>query len=84
MYHFGLWQNQFPYIAMEFLQGKSLKQEIEQFPKGLKWQRAAEIALQVCDAMAAAHKEGVIHRDLKPTNIMLIDGTGGTNEVKVV
>ncbi len=63
------------YISMEFIKGLTLKQLIEAgdilpTPVGLR------IAKQICAGLAAAHEVGVIHRDIKPQNI-LIEATGG-------
>ena len=67
-----------PYIVMEFVKGKSLKQLLSE--KGPPPpQRAAEIMIAVARALEAAHNHGIIHRDVKPANI-LIDKSG---DVKV-
>jgi Protein kinase domain len=60
------------YIAMEYLPGGTLKDYII---KGgaLVPQTAAEIALQTAQALQAAHKRGIIHRDIKPRNILITD-----------
>src|SRR5215471_16605982 len=58
------------FITMDFVQGKDLRallQEKGKFPP----KEAAQIMLQICRALEAAHSEHVIHRDLKPQNIML-------------
>jgi serine/threonine protein kinase/tetratricopeptide (TPR) repeat protein len=62
------------FITMEFVEGKDLRtliRERKKFPP----EEAVEIAQQVCLALDAAHSVGVIHRDLKPQNIML-DNSG--------
>ncbi|MDA8019785.1 MAG: serine/threonine protein kinase [Thermoanaerobaculia bacterium] len=66
-------------IVMELIEGRSLRAELQSEGK-LPWQRAIEIALQLAEAMAAAHLRGVIHRDLKPENVML----DVTDRVKVL
>jgi serine/threonine protein kinase/Tfp pilus assembly protein PilF len=58
------------YISMEFIKGTNL-QEFIQSSKRLSVETALPIAEQICQALIAAHKKGVIHRDLKPQNIML-------------
>jgi tRNA A-37 threonylcarbamoyl transferase component Bud32 len=75
LYHFGIWQAQVPYIAMEYLQGKTLRQELIELEK-LPWARALQLAGQVCEAMDYAHQSGIVHRDLKPENLILTDDAG--------
>jgi TolB-like protein/predicted Ser/Thr protein kinase len=57
------------FIAMEFIQGEDLAHEIASGP--LEFERAAEIALDLCGALREAHASGVIHRDIKPSNVMI-------------
>src|SRR6185369_11506931 len=60
------------FLVMEFLSGRTLKQVIrDEGPLPLP--RIVEITRQVGDALAAAHAQGVVHRDLKSDNIMLLD-----------
>jgi tetratricopeptide (TPR) repeat protein len=58
------------YITMEYLEGLDLRAVLRDKGK-LPPEEAAKIILQICRALEAAHAEGVIHRDLKPQNIML-------------
>lgn len=58
-----------PYVAMEFVDGESLRRLIE--GKGLSWKRAVKILIDVCKALDHAHKQGVIHGDVKPGNILV-------------
>jgi len=57
------------FIAMEFVEGQTLKELIEQEPLPMK--RVLDIAVQVCEGLAAAHEKGIVHRDIKSENIML-------------
>jgi serine/threonine-protein kinase len=58
------------YIVMEFIEGSNLKDLIiQQAP--LPTQQALEIAAEICDAIGFAHSKGLIHRDIKPQNILL-------------
>jgi len=56
-------------IATEFVEGETLRQRLSHSPLTLS--EALDVALQVADALSAAHKAGIIHRDIKPENIML-------------
>ena len=58
------------YIAMELLEGTELKDRMQAGPMPLD--EAVDIAAQVASALAAAHARGVVHRDVKPGNIMLV------------
>ena len=58
-----------PYIVLELLQGESLASRLPRGP--LPLEQAKSIVTQVGSALAAAHREGVVHRDLKPDNVFL-------------
>ncbi len=62
-----------PYVVMELIDGDSLIDRLRQGP--LPWREAVRMAAQVADALAAAHRRGIVHRDIAPANIMLT-GTG--------
>ena len=57
------------FIVMEFIDGQSLKQKIAQ--KTLAYAEALDIAIQVAEGLEEAHKKGIVHRDIKPGNIMM-------------
>jgi tetratricopeptide (TPR) repeat protein/TolB-like protein len=59
------------FITMAFCEGESLKDRAEQGPVAVE--EALDIAIRVCDGLAAAHRAGMIHRDIKPANIMVKD-----------
>jgi eukaryotic-like serine/threonine-protein kinase len=77
LYGQGTWEHGL-YIAMEFIQGISLRQFILQ--RSLSHKRALEIILQVSYALCHLHSHGVIHRDVKPENILITE----TGEIKVI
>jgi Tol biopolymer transport system component/tRNA A-37 threonylcarbamoyl transferase component Bud32 len=57
-----------PYLVMEYVQGRPLTCPVP-------WPRAVDQAIQIAEAMAAAHHQGIVHRDLKPANV-LVTATG--------
>ena len=61
-----------PYIAMEYLQGRTLKQVIQK-EGPLPPERAIAVAMQVLSGLRYAHEHGVVHRDVKPHNVLVGD-----------
>lgn len=83
IFDFGETEEGLVYLAMEFIEGESLsallKREIAMHPVV-----AADIVAQASDALNAAHELGILHRDIKPDNIMVSKRPDGTFVVKLV
>jgi serine/threonine protein kinase len=71
--------NGLTFISMEYFHGNSLKDYIKR-NGGLSMMQGFNIAAQICEGLEAAHREGVIHRDLKSQNIIL----DPTNRIKII
>jgi serine/threonine protein kinase len=67
------------FISMEFFEGMSLKDYIKKTGT-LSLMQALNIASQICDGLEAAHRQGVIHRDLKSQNVII----GSSNQIKII
>lgn len=61
------------YMVMELVDGITLKEYIKQHPR-LPWQEACDYAIQIGQGIQAAHERGIIHRDIKPQNIIMAPG----------
>jgi Tol biopolymer transport system component/predicted Ser/Thr protein kinase len=68
IHEIGEHENQL-FIAMEFVEGKTLKRLMESETLSVK--RVLDIAIQVCEGLAAAHEKGIVHRDIKSDNIIV-------------
>jgi serine/threonine protein kinase len=71
------------YFILELLRGKTLDAELVRIGR-FDAHRTCEIAIQLCDALTAAHSLGIVHRDLNPSNIMLLEDDALHDLVKVL
>lgn len=71
------------YMAMELLAGEDLAQLLARAGP-LPWSRLGPMVLQICDALAAAHAEGIVHRDIKPENCFVTEFAGARDFIKVI
>jgi serine/threonine-protein kinase len=67
---------------MEWVRGRTLGERLEEAPLPLT--ATCDVIEQICDALEAAHAKGVIHRDLKPDNVILVDEGEGKRRVKLL
>ena len=81
IYDFGLWEGR-SYLVMEFIDGQPLSHVVRRQP--LPPLEAISIAMQICSSLAEAHKLGVVHRDLKLSNILVIRKDSGRWLAKVI
>jgi serine/threonine protein kinase/ligand-binding sensor domain-containing protein len=72
----GISSDGIPYIVMELLEGRALSSEMHE-RGGLSLRRALDVMVPVCEALAAAHAAGLIHRDVKPDNVFLSQTPAG-------
>ncbi len=71
-----------PYIAMEYVDGGSLADRLRKSGP-LYWRDAARVLCDALRALVAAHRAGIVHRDVKPANLMLARGIDGEEIVKL-
>jgi serine/threonine-protein kinase len=72
-----------PFMVMEYVEGMGLDRLLAQEPL-FTIPRSLRITMQVCEALAAAHKLGIVHRDIKPSNILVVQQPDGRDHVKVL
>ncbi len=82
MFDFGQTQDGRLFMTMEFLDGVSLRDALQRGP--LAPQRVIKILIQCCASLAEAHSIGIIHRDIKPDNVFLLNMAGSPDFVKLL
>jgi eukaryotic-like serine/threonine-protein kinase len=79
IYEAGVWEGSpgrlQPFFAMELVQGRPLNEYVRESGQSLDLRARMKLVAQICDAVEHAHSRGVVHRDLKPGNV-LVDGQG--------
>ncbi len=80
---FGSTEDGCAYFVMEHLEGLDLADVLAR-EGSLEPARAVRIAIQICQALRAAHHAGIIHRDLKPENVFLVSRDGQADFAKVL
>ncbi|HEY0467239.1 MAG TPA: serine/threonine-protein kinase, partial [Polyangiaceae bacterium] len=83
VFDFGQLENGCFFLAMEFLEGNDLADELSR-RRVLGVENGIRISMQICRALAAAHANGVVHRDMKPENVFLQRTVDGEEIVKIV
>jgi len=71
------------FVVMEYVDGQSLRQKLDR-EGPLAPEVALHIAAQACSALAAAHEKGIVHRDIKPQNVLLAKNADGSETVKII
>ena len=79
---FGSLKDGSTYFVMEFLKGHSLTDALEEVR--FTEERTVHVGMQLCRALGAAHERGIVHRDMKPDNVQLIERGGDKDFVKVL
>jgi len=82
VHDFGISQKREPYLIMEYIDGTNLADILDK-QKRLQTNRFLSICLQACDGLIEAHSNGIIHCDLKPSNILIV-GSYPDEQVKLV
>jgi serine/threonine protein kinase len=80
----GIWQDAgVPFLIMELLEGRTLEEELEACGV-LSLEKTLAIVVPIANALSAAHRTGIVHRDVKPANIFLCENASGEPLVKLL
>jgi serine/threonine protein kinase len=77
LFDFGEWKGRL-YLVMEFLRGHTLRELIRHRNGPLSWDEARSIAIEICKALSALHAKGIVHRDVKPQNLLIVHSDSGS------
>ncbi len=83
MLDFGFSKHGQPYMTMEYLEGQPLSDRIETQGR-LEVRKFINIFTQICDGLNHAHQKHVVHRDVKPSNVMIIKSDAGVDIAKIL
>jgi serine/threonine protein kinase len=84
VYEFGIEATfQKPFLVMDYVEGKTLSATLSE-EGALTTERACRLISQVCEGLQEAHSKGVVHRDIKPGNIILTKDSAGSETAKIV
>ena len=84
IHNLGLHEGSIPYYVMDFLEGKNLSQVLKR-AKRLDLYASLPIFIEICHGLGFAHKKGIVHRDVKPGNIVILDKADASGaKVKLV
>ena len=73
VYDFGQHEGM-PYIAMEFVKGRGLDDILKDANGALPLKRINTLVMGICRGLHYAHQQGIVHRDMKPANVMVLEG----------
>ncbi len=83
VHHLGVTADGVPYIVMEHIEGVALSEVIKAEGR-IRPERCLDIFLKACEGLSAAHEKGIVHRNIKSSNLMLIPTGDGGELVKVI
>lgn len=83
VHDFGVTDEEQPYMVMDFIEGKTLSQYIKENER-LSLEETIDFATQLCDGLSHAHARGILHRDFKSNNIMLVPLETGQFNLKIL
>lgn len=81
---FGILPDGTPFMVIEYLEGCDLSDRIRDVHTPLPLEEAIDCVVEACDALAEAHARGIVHRDVKPSNLFLANDARGTTTLKVL